>query len=431
MVEPTGGGHVLEPVPGLHSNVLTFDFRSLYPSIIRTFRIDPLGFLGDHDSPRARAVSDPIIAPNGAAFRRGVGDDRGIFPRILDDLFPRRAAAKARGDGIASQAIKILMNSFYGVLGTPACRFYEPAIANAITSFGRELLLWSKSELERMGHPVLYGDTDSLFVSAGEDDPERAKSLGATIVEHLNRELARHIHDRWGIEGRLELERLYLRLFLPRMRGALEGARKRYAGFVEPGEVIFTGMEVVRRDWTPLAKTVQRELYSRLFRDEPVDEFLHDTVRRLRAGELDGELIYRKALRKTLDAYTSTTPPHVAAARKLRSRPGRIIDYSITTAGPEPAAEQQHPFDYEHYVERQIRPVAEPVLDVLGGKLRPADRRRFPALPLLITAPATITRSRRETAFFTGEQRKERGFSDLATVEDNAPFHGPRYVKVR
>ncbi len=86
----------------------------------------------------------------------------------------------------------------------------------------------------------------------------------------------------------------------------------------------------------------------------------------MRDGRHDRELVYRKTLRKDPREYTATTPPHVAAARKMTGRPGRRISYVITEAGPEPAAESAHPLDYEHYVEKQIRPVAEPVLALLG-----------------------------------------------------------------
>ena len=359
---PTSGGHVLEPMPGLYRNVLLLDFKSLYPSIIRTFQIDPLGRL-----PRPSAGDDPIVAPNGAAFRR----EPGILPAILDDLFPRREEAKRTGDAVASQAIKILMNSFYGVLGTSACRFASPELANAFTGFGREILLWSRSRIEQTGHRVLYGDTDSLFVLSGHDDPSRAEQLGASLVDRLNRDLDHHVREKWRVESRLELEfeKLYLRLLLPALRHGTTGARKRYAGLVQDADaprVVFTGMEVVRRDWTQLARRVQRELYERLFFDRPVDDYLRGVVEDLRAGRLDESLVYRKALRKRLDEYTASTPPHVAAARKMTSRPGRIIEYVMTRAGPEPATEQISPFDHEHYVQKQIRPVAEPVLSLLS-----------------------------------------------------------------
>jgi DNA polymerase-2 len=73
-------------------------------------------------------------------------------------------------------------------------------------------------------------------------------------------------------------------------------------------------MEVVRRDWTALARQVQRELYQRLFRDLPVAEYLAATVRKVRGGEVDDLLVYRKNLRKDMEEYTATTPPHVSTS---------------------------------------------------------------------------------------------------------------------
>ncbi len=360
---PQGGGHVLEPTPGLYDHVLVLDFKSLYPSLIRTFQIDPLG----HDRPE-HVGDDPIVAPNGARF----GRKPGILPRILDDLFPRREEARRRGDTVASQAIKILMNSFYGVLGTSACRFHSPEIANAITSFGREILLWTKARLERDGLEVLYGDTDSLFVRAAVEAPGEARVLARRLVERINADLAEHVRATWRVESRLELEfeRLFLKLLLPPLRHGPGGARKRYAGLVETSdggtEVAFTGLEVVRRDWTALAKDVQRELYTRLFRDQPVEGYLRDTVAALREGAFDDRLVYRKTLRKPLQEYRESSPPHVVAARRSKSRVSRVVRYVVTSAGPYLASEPHPPLDHEHYVQRQIRPVADPVLAVLG-----------------------------------------------------------------
>ena len=353
------GGHVLEPVTGLHRNVWVFDFKSLYPSIIRTFNIDPLAYVAE-PSPDADLIRTP-----GGAFRR----EPAILPRMLDNLFPRRDAAKKAGDEVAANAIKILMNSFYGVLGTPACRFHNPALANAITGTGREMLLWSKRWFEAAGFKVLYGDTDSLFVHAGTGDVDHAGAQGPRLAAALNTDLARHIDERWRLQSRLELkfEKLYVKLFLPRARHSTRGASKRYAGLAHGREKVeFIGMEVVRRDWTALAKLVQRELYHRLFTDQSVDEYLADIVRRVRGGALDDALVYRKNLRKDAEDYTATTPPHVVAARKSTQPLGRLISYVVTTAGPEPVDNVQHPLDREHYVEKQVKAVAEPVLATLG-----------------------------------------------------------------
>src|SRR5262249_45573291 len=117
------GGALLEPVPGLHRNVAVFDFKSLYPSLIRTFNLDPLA--------HARAGADPITAPNGARF----GREDAILPGLIDRFIDARALARARGDRHADQAIKIMLNALFGVLAATACRFFHPALANPITRF--------------------------------------------------------------------------------------------------------------------------------------------------------------------------------------------------------------------------------------------------------------------------------------------------------
>ena len=355
------GGHVLASQPGLHDAVLVFDFRSLYPSIIRTFQIDPLGLIR---KPAADGEEAEVIrAPNGARFRR----QRGILSELLDDLFASRAQAQEEGDAVAGNAIKLLMNSFYGVLGTPSCRFHDHRLANAITGFGKHFLLWAKEWMEAQGGlRVLYGDTDSLFVAADEAD---AAAQGERLAEELTEDLARYIAETWRVESALqmEFETLFDRLFLPPLRSGERGATKRYVG-LSGGRLLFTGMEVVRSDWTALAHEVQRELYTRLFAGDPVEDYLRQMIEEVSAGQRDRQLVYRKALRKEVEEYRAL-PPHVVAARK-RGAPAAgelrgVIEYVITIEGPEPVDRQDNLLDYEHYIDRQIRPVAEPVLGIL------------------------------------------------------------------
>lgn len=354
------GGAVFEPVVGIHRNVWVCDFKSLYPSIIRTFNIDPLGYAAAQGGARAVRTYD------GTAFAKGAGS---ILPGMLDTLFPQRAEAKARGDEIGSQAIKILMNSFYGVLGTPACRFFNPAIANAITSQGRFLLGWSRQWFSDRGYQVLYGDTDSVFVASGMDDGDAAGEIGRRLMREFNTELSEFLAVSAGVESRLELEfeKLYSKLFLANVRGGGQGARKRYAGLRHGStEIEFVGMEVVRRDWTELAKQVQRNLFARLFSGDEVTDYLGQVVGDLRAGRLDELLIYRKGLRKNVADYTTNVPPHVQAVKRSSAPPPRIVAYLITDQGPQLVDEASAPPDREHYLEKQVKPVAAPVLEVLG-----------------------------------------------------------------
>jgi len=358
------GGYVLESQPGLYENVWLFDYRSLYPSIIRTFFIDPLGH---HLALRNPHPERLIRAPNGAAFVR----DTGILPQILAELFPRREQARAAGETTVATAIKILMNSFYGVLATPRCRFFSTYVSNAITTFGQAILLWTRERLEHLGYRVIYGDTDSVFAVSGIADASAAERKGREVVARLNEDLARWVREHHDVDSHLmlEFERLYLKFFMPRLRHATEGSKKRYAGIVGRGaqrDLVFTGLESVRRDWTVLAKDFQRRLLLRVFEGEDVEPFIVEFVGDLRAGRRDGDLVYRKALRKPIEEYGKTTPPHVKAARLIPGRPGRMIAYVMTTEGPQPLGHTTAPLDYEHYVEKQLRPIAEAILVHVG-----------------------------------------------------------------
>ncbi len=75
--------------------------------------------------------------------------------------------------------------------------------------------------------------------------------------------------------------------------------------------------------------------------------------------------MYRKRLRQSLDAYRRNVPPHVQAARKTQN-PGRWISYVVTRNGPEPVSNQVSPIDYQHYLDRQLGPVADGILHFVG-----------------------------------------------------------------
>jgi DNA polymerase-2 len=358
------GGAVLDSVPGLFTNILVFDFKSLYPSIIRTFNVDPLTYVPPH---AVAPDMDLIRTPNGAAFRR----EPGILPELVARLWAARDRAKRDGDPLASQAIKILMNSMYGVLAATTCRFFSPAIANAITLTGQHLIHLAADEVRRLGHTVIYGDTDSLFVDVGEVDTARAETRAEELRAAVGAMLVARLRDEFGVESHLELEyeKCYRRFFMPEVRQGTGGSKKRYAGMLGAGATTrleFVGLEAVRRDWTPLAKRFQRELVDRVFHDRPVDDFVRDFLAALREGMLDDLLAYKKAVRKRLDDYTKTTPAHVKAARKQTGPPSRIVEYVVTDAGPEPVDDRRGTLDYEHYVEKQLEPIADALLRFLG-----------------------------------------------------------------
>lgn len=353
------GGYVLDSAPGLYSNVLVLDFKSLYPSIIRTFFVDPMGMANPGDNPVPGFLE--------ASFSR----DTHILPSLIEELWKARDSAKETKNAPLSQAIKIIMNSFYGVLGSSGCRFYNAKLTTSITRRGHEIITRSKEFIEQQGYEIIYGDTDSLFMLLGDEhDVSSSNAIGHRVAKELNQWWMEHLESSFNIQSQLEVEfeTHYSRFLMPTVRGMPTGSKKRYAGLVldkagKP-ELVVKGLEAARTDWTPLAREFQRELFNRVFHDKPYESLVRDTANALMAGDFDAELVYRKRLRRKLSDYQKNVPPHVQAARKAKN-PGHWIRYVITRNGPEPADEIQSAIDYQHYMEKQLAPAADGILQFL------------------------------------------------------------------
>ncbi|MBU0954339.1 MAG: DNA polymerase II [Spirochaetes bacterium] len=421
-VSGAAGGTVLEPIPGYFHNVLVFDFRSLYPSIMRTFNIDPLVYQRteqagpatkyrpaavaelaieetaasglDYSLSRQSAYGSTVVAnaqptlqtghsnspetayitaPNGARF----GRQPGILPELLAGYFADRQAAQQNNDHTGAYVYKILMNSFYGVLGSGGCVYGRSELAGAITGFGRMCLHFARDWFRCRGMTVLYGDTDSVFIYSGaEDRSEQA----AQLAEQLNEELSAQILRHYGCTSKIEIrfDTAYSRFLLPCLRSPgsssadsetdsqnrqlVRGRAKGYAGQIrDSGEIQIKGMEAARSDYTALAQDFQTRLFSLLFADaavQEIDSYVRSVVKDLFAGRLDQLLVYRKVLRRPAREYTANVSPQVRAARLLgwTGQRGRVA-YYMTMAGAEPLGHTSARIDYRHYIEHQLRPV--------------------------------------------------------------------------
>ena len=371
------GGYVLDSAPGLYDNVLVLDFKSLYPSIIRTFHVDPYALVMGRDEP------DAIPGFKGALFSRS----HHLLPEIISSLWEARDQAKSDGRSAMSSAIKIIMNSFYGVLGTTACRFYAEQLASSITMRGHEILLRTRELIEEQGYRVIYGDTDSVFVLLGQlGEGDTADDIGESIASDLNGEWTRHLADEFGLPCYLEVEyeTHFGRFLMPTVRGSDVGSKKRYAGLKyeqgRPSGMVFKGLEAVRSDWCALARAFQQELYRRVFDNQPVTEYVKQITEAVLSGERDDQLVLRKRLRRKLSEYQKNVPPHVRAARiadDIRRQAGMAarydrggwIEYVMTVNGPEPIPYVKSKMDYAFYIERQLWPVADAILAMQGTSM--------------------------------------------------------------
>jgi len=372
------GGYVMNSKPGLYNSVLVLDYKSLYPSIIRTFKVDPYSRIA------AKNLSDDETIPgyDGASFAK----QEHILPDIIADLWQARDKAKKENNNALSQAIKIIMNSFYGVLGTPGCRIHDARLTSSITKRSHDIIKQTVKLINQQGYDVIYGDTDSVFISLEQSiDNTQADKIGNALSSHINQYWIQHLAEDFGIESYLEVEyeTHFKRFFMPTIRGSDKGSKKRYAGIVNKNntdEIIFKGLENVRTDWTQLARNFQQTLYLKIFNNEAYEDFIRQTTTQLMNGELDHQLIYRKRLRQKLDQYLKNVPPHAKAAIRAeqffvqQGQPSRYqhkgwIEYVITINGPETLECQSSTLDYEHYIEKQLMPIADSILGPLGNSM--------------------------------------------------------------
>ena len=371
------GGYVMDSKPGFYDSVVVLDYKSLYPSIIRTYCVDPVGYAqGQHDG----EAGNPIKGPMGTLFSR----DKHCLPEIVTTLSNSRDEAKRAKNEPLSQALKLLMNSFAGVLGASECRFFNPELVSAVTLRGHEIVKRTQVLVEERGYEAIYGDTDSIFIWLGRTHTNaEAHAVAAELVRDINAWWSRTLREEQGLENFLEIEfdTHYTKFFMPTVRGSDVGSKKRYAGLsTDAGgkeEMVYRGLEMARSDWTPLARQFQDGLLSRIFHDEPYRDFVTDYARSTLAGAKDDLLTYRKRLRHRLDAYVVNVPPQVRAARiadafnvrvgrPMQYQNGGWIQYVMTKSGPEPLETRQSRVDYEHYLTKQLKPIADAILQPMG-----------------------------------------------------------------
>ncbi len=367
------GAYVMEPVKGMHEGLVVFDFRSLYPSIIVTHNIDP------------SALNCTCCKPSETTRVPGLDyrfckKRKGFIPVTLERIIDARANIKKelkrykrgtkeyRSLDAQQWALKIVANSFYGMLGYPRARWYFKQCAESVTSFGRHYIHETIQMAKDFGLDVIYGDTDSLHCKLNGKSHEDAMRF----LKQVNQSLP----------GIMELE---LEGFYPR---GVFVTKKRYAMIDEEGRMVVKGLEFVRRDWAAIAKRTQEAVLEAILRDgspKKAAEIIRRTTREVLEGKtnLDDLVIYTQ-LKMPIESYRSIGP-HVVAAKRLRKlgheiEPGMMIAY-IEAKGPGSISERAVPvedfkgkeYDPDYYVGHQVLPAVMRIMEVLGyreGDLR-------------------------------------------------------------
>jgi len=373
LMRPIKGGFVHEPVPGLHERIAVMDFTSLHPTIMISHNISPDTTSCNHKECKKNK------SPEGQSF---CTKRKGFISTILEQIFNRRVSLKRKLKGLKKdsdeytnvfarqQALKIMLNSFYGTLAFARFRWYSRESAAAVTAWSRQYVKWVSEQAQLAGFKPLYGDTDSAFIQMpkGKNEEDVKKFL-----DKINSELP-------GVMN-LDLEGFYKRgIFVTKKSGG-EAAKKRYALIDYENKLKIVGFEYVRRDWSNVAKETQRSVIEAVLSEgnpEKAVKIVKETVKELKDGNTKKEdLVIFSQLRRPIEKYESIGP-HIAAAKKAIARgkilgEGSVIGYIVTRSGKTISDRAQLEefvaegnYDADYYIEHQVLPAVIKIIRELG-----------------------------------------------------------------
>jgi len=317
------GGAVFDPITGVRENVSVLDLRSLYPMCMVTTnaspetKVDPDEYDGE-----------TYQAPNGTHFRK---KPDGVIREMVDELLTEREEKKSLRNNHSSDtreyeqydrqqaAVKVIMNSLYGVLGWDRFRLYDKEMGAAVTATGREVIEFTETVASRLNRSVIYGDTDSIMIELGDDvgrdeaieaSFELEDEINASYDEFAEKELGVDIAGGESHRFEIEFEKLYRRFFQA-------GKKKRYAGHIvwsegkDVDDIDITGFEYQRSDIAPITKRVQREVIEMIVTGEDTDvitEYLHEVIADFQEGNVDlDDIGIPGGIGKRLDNYDTDT----------------------------------------------------------------------------------------------------------------------------
>ena len=373
------GAIVIEPKKGIHSDILVFDFRSLYPTIIVTHNISPETLNCEH-----KECKEKNKAPETKWYF--CIKKKGFIPKHLEELIKKRQEIKKMMKKVKKNteewkklnnmqyALKIIANASYGYFGYFGARWYRRECGASAAAWGRFYITKVIGFAKEEKFNIIYGDTDSLMIKLSKTlRKKELENVGKKFVQRVNKQLPGMIE--------LEFRGLYEGgIFVVREKGR-GGAKKRYALLDYEGRIEIRGFETVRRDWCQLAKDVQRKVLVTILKEKnpkKAIEFVRETIKKIKEGKVSLEdLTIFEQITRPLSQYEQIGP-HVKAAKKARDRgrpvgEGIIIGFVIVKGSgsisdrAEPVEDvKPNQYDPNYYINHQILPAAMRVLKALG-----------------------------------------------------------------
>ncbi len=318
------GGLVVEPQVGIHFDVTVMDFASLYPSIIKVKNLSYETVRCSHDECKKNTIPQTnhwVCTKKNGLTSVLIGSLRDLRVNYYKNMAKKDTltAEERQLFTVVSQALKVILNASYGVMGAEIFPLYFLPAAEATTATGRHIILSTINKCKESGIDVLYGDTDSLFVK---------KPTPKQIEDIITRAKIDH-----NVELEIDKEYRYV---------VLSSRKKNYLGVTKNGKVDVKGLTGKKSHTPPFIKTLFYELLDILSEIKTIEEFeraknkisdkISECARKVQAKEIPlQDMAFKVMLSKALNEYTKTIPQHIRAAKQLESireiKKGDIISY--------------------------------------------------------------------------------------------------------
>ncbi|MCH7568422.1 MAG: ribonuclease H-like domain-containing protein [Nanoarchaeota archaeon] len=374
------GGYVMKCNPKLYENIVVMDFKSLYPSIM-------IGFNTSYET----LVKDGEIKIDHYSFKK----EMGMIPSICKPLLDKRYAVKKKMQEIdkrtleyksldlTQKSLKIMVNSFYGVLGFRNFRLYKREVAGAITYIARKIIKEAIKWFENRGYEVIYGDTDSIFIQFKDIDINNIKQINKEINEYFNQFI-----ESFGVSKEnnifdLEFEEVFSVLFFKRKADG-EGAKKKYAGKIiwkngfTTKEIAIVGFESRRSDVPQVGRDFMKKVLEMVLDKvlpEKVVKYVDDFKEKIKNEFTPEQIGLPVGINKPLEDYGNVI--HIRASRLANKkhnegiRVGDKIKYIYIKGEDNVIAFKKkmpkgYEIDYDQMIRRLVDLKIEPIFSSLN-----------------------------------------------------------------
>ena len=318
------GGMVVDPVEGVHFDVTVMDFASLYPSIIKVNNLSYETVRCPHEECKKNMMPQTnhwVCTKNNGLTSLIIGSLRDLRVNYYKSQSKKKNITEEERQlyTVVSQALKVILNASYGVMGAEIFPLYFLPAAESTTAIGRHIILDTIEKCKENGIDVLYGDTDSIFV----------KNLSLEQIKIL----ITRAKDDHNVELEVDKEFRYV---------VLSNRKKNYLGVTKDGKADVKGLTGKKSHTPRFIKTLFYELLDILSEVQNKEEFDHakkDITKKIEgyAKKVQekqiplSDLAFNVMISKSPSEYIKTIPQHIRAAKQLETireiKKGDIISY--------------------------------------------------------------------------------------------------------